>query len=110
METSSVTDEGFDAVGTERETKWRNVRRVNIVIKIRRTTKPIGELPVRELHEEMKKVSANRGIFVTTSSFAPSAAQYASTRPIDLFDKNTLVELLKDIPPTSVSEQPNSAG
>ncbi len=95
IELSPVTDEGVNAVVTEAETKWRNVRRVNVIVRIRRVTKPIGELPIRELHEDMKKNSANRGIFITTSTFAPSGAQYASTRPIDLIDKKNLTELLK---------------
>ncbi|MBU1076544.1 MAG: tetratricopeptide repeat protein [Spirochaetes bacterium] len=97
IELSPVTDEGINAVVTESEAKWRNVRRQNVIIRIRRVTGAIGELPVRELHEEMKKNSANRGMFITTSSFAPSASQYAATRPIDLVDKNNLTELLKKI-------------
>lgn len=97
QEMKSATDEGIDAVVAEAEAKWRNVRRINVIIKIRRVTKPIGELLIRELHEEMKKNSANRGVFITTSTFAPSAIQYASTRPVDLIDKKKLTEQLKKI-------------
>ena len=96
-EVLSQTDEGLDAIITETETKLRYVRRRNGIIKIRRLTKPIGELLIREIHEEMRKNSATRGIIVTTATFAPSAVQYASTRPINLIDKSQLPELLRKI-------------
>jgi tetratricopeptide (TPR) repeat protein len=96
-ETLGSNDEGVDLLATEAETKWRNARRVNVIINIRRVTKPIGELPIREIHESLKKMNANRAILITTSSFAPSAQQFASTRPINLIDKNQLVTELKNI-------------
>ena len=96
-EVLSRTDEGMDAIIAEAETKMRYVRRRNGIIKIRRVTKPIGELLIREIHEEMKRNSATRGIVVTTATFAPSAVQYASTRPVDLVDKKELTEHLKKI-------------
>ncbi len=93
----SKTDEGMDAIISEAETKLRYVRRRNGIIKIRRVTKPIGELLIREMHEEMKRNSATRGVIVTTSTFAPSAVQYAGTRPINLVDKKQLTEFLSKI-------------
>ncbi len=95
VESTPVKDDGVDIIATEKELKWRNARRMNVVIKIRRVTSPIGEISIREMHEEMKKVSSTKGIYITTSTFAPSAVEYASTRPIDLVDKSKLVEILK---------------
>lgn len=95
IDTQGVSDEGFDCIAMETETKWRNVRRAKALVKIRRVTKPISVLPVKEMQEEMKKMSADKGIFVVTSTFAPSASQYAATRPIDLIDKKQLTDLLK---------------
>ncbi len=97
VEITPVKDDGVDIIATEKEVKWRNARRMNVVVKIRRITTPVGEMSIRELHEEMKKVSSTKGIYITTSTFAPSAIEYASTRPIDLYDKKKLVEILKKI-------------
>ncbi len=99
-ETSSATDEGYDCMAIESEVKWRNVKRMKALIKIRRVTKPISVVPVKEMQEEMKKLSSDKGIFIVTSTFAPSASQFASTRPIDLIDKKQLTELLKKISTT----------
>jgi restriction endonuclease Mrr len=66
-------------------------------MKVRRITQPIGELTLRELQEDMKKNGAQRGMIITTSTFAPSANEYASTRPIDLIDKKKLTDILRNI-------------
>ncbi len=95
IEITPLSDDGVDVVGLETETKWRNARRTKAYIRIRRITQPIGELTIRETHEEMKKNGAQRGIVITTGTFAPSAIEYAATRPIDLIDKKQLTDVLK---------------
>ncbi|MDD5066712.1 MAG: tetratricopeptide repeat protein, partial [bacterium] len=95
IDISPVSDENFDCIAMESEAKWRNVRRMKALFKVRRVTKPISVMPIKDLQEEMKKLSADKGVFIVTSNFAPSAAQFAATRPIDLIDKKQLTELLK---------------
>ncbi|MBN1898457.1 MAG: tetratricopeptide repeat protein [Spirochaetes bacterium] len=97
IETVPHSDEGVDIIGLEKETRWRNTRRQKAYMKIRRITQPIGELILRELQEDMKKNGAQRGMVITTSTFAPSALEYASTRPIDLIDKKKLTDILRNI-------------
>ena len=97
IDISTLSDESVDILGLETETKWRDARRLKAYIKIRRTTQPIGELLVREIQEDMKKNGATKGIIVTSGTFAPSAMEFASTRPIDLIDKKQLPSLLKKI-------------
>ncbi len=92
-----IDDDGVDLLVAESELKWRGAKRTNIYMKIRRITKPVGELALRELYEELRKRGAIKGVYVTTSTFAPSAVEFASTRPIDLVDKKLLTEYLKKI-------------
>jgi len=49
----------------------------------------------RRRSEEMKKSGITRGVVITSSSFSKNAYRYAETRPIDLYNKNQLQELLK---------------
>jgi len=94
LEIFPVDDDSADFLCSQQEGKWRNTKRSNIIIKMRRGTDPIGESLLRNVQDEMKRYSASRGIIVSTSGFSPSAMQYALTRPVDLVDRRQLSEYL----------------
>ena len=97
LEVFPVNDDAVDFLCSQQEGKWRNTKRSNIIVKIRRVTEPVTEGLLRQVQDEMKRYSANRGVIVSTSGFSPSATQYALTRPIDLIDRRQLSEYLHKI-------------
>ncbi len=86
---------GCEIVAVEQETKWRNARKMPRIIQFYRTPDILDEITVRNLHEKMKKSNITRGVIITSSTFSRSAYSYAETRPIDLYNKGKLQELLR---------------
>jgi tetratricopeptide (TPR) repeat protein len=78
----------------------RKVRRMGsgiCLVRIIRSTEPVGYEPVRGLYEEMRRMKASRSVFVTASKFTNNAVEFAHSRPIDLLEKEELTKLLKKI-------------
>lgn len=90
-------DNDVEILAIEPEGRFRNIRRSNRIIKITRTTDPISDVMLRKLSESMKRKNANRIIIITTSDFSTAAMEFANTRPIDLFSRQKLVDLLKKL-------------
>jgi tetratricopeptide (TPR) repeat protein len=84
-------------LGTEPESKWRNIKVSNKLIHIFRESQPVQEPVVRGILEEMRAVNANKAICITSTKFSPGAREFASARPIDLIDKQGLAKLLKKV-------------
>lgn len=97
LEVIPIDDDSVDFLATEQEGKWRNTKRSNRVVKIRRDANLVNELLVRQIQEDMKKFQANRGLILSTSGFSPSAMEFAATRPIDLIDRKQMTTYLKKI-------------
>jgi len=81
-------------IAVESESKWRNARKLPRLIRFYRISDAIKDSTVRQIHEEMKKLNVNRCVIITSSGFTKSAQEFAETRPIDLFGKDKLQELL----------------
>jgi tetratricopeptide (TPR) repeat protein len=77
--------------------KWRNVRTQPHLIRILRVPDMIDELAVRNLLEEMKKQNIIRCSIITSSTFSRAAIEYTDSRPIDLYNKDQLQELMKNV-------------
>jgi tetratricopeptide (TPR) repeat protein len=78
----------------------RKVRRMGsgvCLVRIIRSTDPVGYEPIRGLYEEMRKMNASRSVCVTASKFTNNAVEFAHSRPIDLVEKEELTKLLKKI-------------
>ncbi|MBN2161277.1 MAG: tetratricopeptide repeat protein [Spirochaetes bacterium] len=90
-----ISDTEIEIIASESEGKWRNTRATNRVIRVLRTTDVIQEKLLRSLHESMKSKNATRIIVITTGEFAQSALDFANTRPIELYGKNELVNMLR---------------
>ncbi|MCX7787936.1 MAG: tetratricopeptide repeat protein [Spirochaetes bacterium] len=89
---------GCQILGVEAQSKWRNARKIPKLLWFLRTTDPVDESAVRSLHEQMKQLNVTRGIILTSSSFSRLASEFAESRPIELWGKEKLLELLKSIP------------
>jgi HJR/Mrr/RecB family endonuclease len=90
-----ISDTEVEMVATESEGKWRNTRQTNRLIHITRTTDTLQEKFLRTLHENMKVKNATRIIVITTGDYAQSAVEFANTRPIELYGKNELINILR---------------
>lgn len=88
---------GSEVLAVEPQSKWRNARKLPRLIRFFRVTDVIDESTVRALHEEMKQQNVNRGLIVTSSTYSRVAIDFAESRPIDLYDKEKLHELLKQV-------------
>ncbi|MCU0843796.1 MAG: tetratricopeptide repeat protein [Spirochaetes bacterium] len=95
MDIEIISDSEIDILATETEGKWRNTRMSNRIVRILRTTETVSDKLLRKLHESMKPRNATRVIVVSTGDYSQMAAEFASTRPIDLLGKADIVRLLK---------------
>jgi len=92
-----INDTDIEIIATDFDSKWRNTRQTNKLIRINRTTDIIGEKLLRTLHENMKNKNVTRVIIITTAEFSPQAVDFANTRPIELHGKSDLIDILKKI-------------
>ncbi|MFP4565584.1 MAG: tetratricopeptide repeat protein [Spirochaetaceae bacterium] len=88
---------GAEVTAVEAQSKWRNARKLPKLLWFLRVTSVVDEGKARALHEEMKKQNIARGVIVTSSTFSRKASDYAESRPIDLYDKDKLQNLLQTI-------------
>jgi tetratricopeptide (TPR) repeat protein len=86
---------GCQMVGVEAQSKWRNARKIPKLIRFLRIAEMVDESAIRGLHEEMKKFNVTRGILITSSTFSRLAMDFAESRPVELWNKDKLQELLK---------------
>lgn len=90
-----LSDTEIEIIATESDGKWRNTRQTNKIIRVIRTTDTVQEKLLRDLHESMKPRNASRIMIITTGDFSKQAVDFANTRPIELYEKSDLVDLLK---------------
>lgn len=97
VELKLLDDSSIDMLAAEQAAKFRNVRKNNRIIKIRRTTDVTPESTIEQMHEEMRNNNANLGIFITTGEFSNAAQKYAQSRPIDLMNRAALSKLFNQL-------------
>ncbi|MBR1615082.1 MAG: restriction endonuclease [Treponema sp.] len=69
----------------------------NHMFKFFRSTGSIGELPVRDFHGKVSEHKADKGFLVSAGTYSEEARRFAEGRPIELFDKDMLIKLLKKV-------------
>jgi tetratricopeptide (TPR) repeat protein len=67
------------------------------VVRLIRTTDPVGYEDTRGLYDMMRKLNATRSIYVTASKFTKNAVEFSQIRPVDLVEKEELTKLLQQI-------------
>lgn len=92
-----LRDTEIEIFAAERDDNRRNIKRIYRLIRIVRTTAPITDTMLRNLYDMMKPKNAQRIMVITTGDFSQSAIDYSNTRPIELFSKTKLIELLRRI-------------
>jgi tetratricopeptide (TPR) repeat protein len=96
LEVRDVSDlpNGCQILAVEAEQKWRGARKMPKLLRIFRVPEIIDDSSVRSLHEAMKKINVMKGLLITSSTFSRKAVEFAETRPIDLYNKEKLREVL----------------
>ena len=94
-EINIINDTEIEMLASESEGKWRNTRATNRLVRIIRTTDTVQEKFLRNLYEIMKSRNATRIIVITTGDYGQAAVDFANTRPIELYGKNELINLLR---------------
>jgi len=95
---SSELTKGVQLIVVENESdKWRNTKKMPKVMQFFRMSGNVDELPIRQVHDDLRKIGANRCIFITNTTFTRAALNYAETRPIDLIGKEKLQEIIKPL-------------
>lgn len=65
-------------------------------------SQPVGDLVVRSLLNIVKEYKANKGVFITPSTYTYEARKLSDNFPVDLVDCVKLEKILKDIKEASV--------
>ncbi len=94
---ASKLESGSQITAVEPQSKWRNARKLPIMLWFLQATEIIDENTVRNLHEEMRKQNMHRGIAVSSSTFSRKAMDFTESRPIDLYGKDKLSAILQKV-------------
>jgi tetratricopeptide (TPR) repeat protein len=95
MSVSEIAGGSVQVSGFEVDSKRLGTRKMPRLLRFYRATEPLDESTVRSTLEEMKKTNAVRSVILTSSTFTRKALDYAESRPIDLFNRERLLELMK---------------
>jgi tetratricopeptide (TPR) repeat protein len=87
---------GIQIAGYEVDQRRLGTRKMPRLIRFYRTTDAIDDTVVRGTLEEMKKNNVIRGAIVCSSVFTRKALEFAENRPIDLYDREKLQDVLKN--------------
>lgn len=101
LESSMLDDDNIEIVGMEKSLKWRNVRGGKVLVRISRDNDDINEDLVAKLVESLKLVHGIRAIYISTGKFTPQALRYSENRPVDLYDRQRLTSVFKQLPQNS---------
>lgn len=84
------SDHGVDIVVTNAQgEKW--------IVQCKRYSGSVGEPVVRDLYGTMLHEEAQGAYLMTTGSFTQKAGEWASGKPLHLYDGNALVRLVHDV-------------
>jgi tetratricopeptide (TPR) repeat protein len=89
---------GCEVIAIENDNaKWRNTRKMPRLIRFFRMPEMVEEAKIRSILEDMKNQNMTRCTVVTSSGFTRSAIEFSDSRPIELFDKEQLQSLFKQV-------------
>jgi hypothetical protein len=90
--------DGCEIVAIENDSaKWRNTRKMPRLIRFYRGPDPVDEPKIRSILDDAKEKNITRAAIVTSAEFTRAALDYANSRPVELFNKEKLQDLLGGI-------------
>jgi tetratricopeptide (TPR) repeat protein len=94
-QSQSIQDGGeFIAIENDSE-KWRNTKKMPRLIRIFRSSDPVGDDRIRSILDDMKDQNMIRCMAMSSSGFTDAAKAYAESRSVELVDKDKLQALLR---------------
>lgn len=97
IESKNTGDDHVEIIGVERSAKWRNARGGKVLIVIARSNTEVKEDEIAEMVEKIKALHGTRAIYVSTGKFSPQAVRYSENRPVDLYDRQKISAIMKNI-------------
>jgi tetratricopeptide (TPR) repeat protein len=91
------SNEGIEFFTLEGNVKWRNVKKKPLLIHIYRKNTPVEDAILRKVHDTMRNKEIIKAVVLSASGFTKQALAFAQERPIELFDKNGLQNIIKNI-------------
>lgn len=88
--TKASGDGGIDLIAYSSEPLFSGI----YIIQCKRYTGSVGEPVIRDLYGVVTSERANKGILMTTGHFTRSAVAFAEGKPIELIDREKLLDLL----------------
>jgi tetratricopeptide (TPR) repeat protein len=102
--------EGCEITAIESDAaKWRNTRKMPKLIRFLRSSEPVDDSRVRSLMDDAKAANLTKAALVTGSDFTRAAVEYASSRPIELYNKEKLQDLLGRVVSSAPAKPPRRA-
>lgn len=89
----ALSAEGVEILCTIQSGTWEATE----IIKFYRSTSPVGELYVRDLHAKIQEAKIDKGVCITAGTFTDGAKRFVDGRPIDLIEKEKLMSILKKV-------------
>ena len=68
-----------------------------VIFRFFRSQGTVGELLLRELHARLKEVKGGTGICMSAGTFTEEAVRFSEGRPLDLYDKTRLSNVLNSL-------------
>ncbi|MDR1107217.1 MAG: tetratricopeptide repeat protein [Treponema sp.] len=95
---SKAIGEGCEFTAVENDSaKWRNARKIPRLIRFYRSPDSVDEPKIRSVLDDAKAQNISRTAVVTSAGFSRAALDYANSRPVELFGKEKLQELLQGV-------------
>jgi tetratricopeptide (TPR) repeat protein len=96
VKSAKAIPEGVEFVAIENESaKWKNARKQPRLIRIYRSPDMVDEGKIRSILDDAKTQNITRAMVMTSTGFSGSAISHAESRPVELFNKDKLLSLLK---------------
>jgi tetratricopeptide (TPR) repeat protein len=89
---------GCELIAIENDSaQWKNARKMPRLARFFRMPEMVDESQLRTLLDDAKSQNMVRGMAVTSSGFSSSAVEFADSRPVELFNKEKLQDLLQRV-------------
>jgi restriction endonuclease Mrr len=98
LESIMIDEDNLEITGVEKSSKWRNVKGGKVLIRVSRDNEDVGEDQIANLVEKLKTIHGIRAVYITTGKFTPQALRYSENRPVDLYDRQKLSNIFKQLP------------
>jgi tetratricopeptide (TPR) repeat protein len=98
VQNSKNLSDGCELTAIENDSaKWRNARKMPRLIRFYRSPDPVDEPKIRSILEDAKKNNIARAVVLTSAEFTRAALDFANSRPVELFNKEKLQNLLQGV-------------